>query len=101
MKKFILILILSAFAIPVHAEFDYAYEAITALQTCMKSNTKCEEAKRYVNDGINYYSNKKNDSFENLKNYCSLLYLRVGATSWGNMEQWQRDRFNYERSCSF
>lgn len=101
MKKILLILTLFAFTIPAYAEFDYAYEATSAYQTCIRTNTKCEEAKKYVNEGINYYSSRKMNSIENLRSYCGLLYLKVNARSWGNMEQWQRDMFNYNRSCKF
>lgn len=101
MKKILLILSLFISIAPSYAEFDYAYEATNAYHTCIRTNTKCDEAKRYVNEGINYYANKKSSSYENLKNYCRLLYLRTNATSWGDMEQWQKDMFNLKRSCSF
>lgn len=99
MKKY-LVLFSLLLSLPVYA-IDYAYEATNAYAECVRSNKQCDKAKEYIDKGISYYSTKKYNSYSELKNYCSVLYLRVTAMAWGNPEQLQRDMFELNRSCKF
>lgn len=99
MKKFLFICVGLMIPITMACAVDYSYEAAVATRSCMMNGTRCTEAKKYINEGIAHYAPLKNNSYDNLKNYCGLLYMRLNFRAWGNNEMFQRDLFNYNRSC--
>ena len=90
---FILIFVNSSYAI------DYLYESVQAYQQCVQNGTKCDLAKKYINEGINYYTPRRHNSYDALQTYCGLIYLRLCANAWGNKEIWNRDVYMINKEC--
>lgn len=98
MKKLLVLFISLATIMPVYA-VDYVYEASRTLNSCKRSGKDCEAFRKYTNDGIYYYSSRKNNSYDNLKNYCALLGFRATTMSSGTTAQWQKDMLDLKRYC--
>jgi hypothetical protein len=77
---------------------DYLYEASKRVGECYY-NGNCAEFKKYTNDGIYYYSSRKNNSYNDLQSYCALLGYRATTRTASSTEQFQKDLFNLKRYC--
>ncbi len=98
-KKIFVLFFLFFIQLPTLAD-DYLYKGIMAYNSCKDSNTKCDEAVKYINEGITYYSDKTYD-YINLKSYCTLLFLRFSAQSWGDNEQIAKDLLDLNLKCRY
>lgn len=99
MKKALTLLLALTITSPVYAT-DYVYEAFQTLRQCKISKQNCASYKKYTNDGMYYYFQRRNESYENLKNYCMLLGLRINAMMYDGNGQLSKDMFNIQRYCS-
>lgn len=98
MKKLLILLTILSIITPVYA-VDYVYEAARTLRSCRATGKDCAAFQKYANDGIYYYSSRKNNSYDNLKNYCTLLGFRAMPPTTRTNEQWQKDMFDLKRYC--
>ena len=71
---------------------------IKSLVQNLYTESEKQEFHRY--DGMYYYFQRRNESYENLKNYCMLLGLRINAMMYDGNGQLSKDMFNIQRYCS-
>lgn len=85
------------------ASTNFVVSSAQAWNACKKQGDdyKCEEFKDLVDQGIKVYTSKRESSYAGIKNYCTLVQLRLMHMSWGDMNLFAEDQYNNSLYCKY